>query len=357
MTSIISKQLYYLGIDLHKQTAYWTVLDEDRSVVWQKNTKTTKEGIEEAVESVPGEPHLYKAAIESITNAPWYAGMLERFGMEVKIVNPLAVGLIARNRLKTDKADSKILAELLRNGFLPECYRAPAKIRNMRETVRFRQKLVRIRTIIKNRMHSLLAKEGIQHKFSDLFGKEGILWLREESKTFPTCDQMDSLFKLLDDTNAEIERFEHTIRTHNKHSSEIQILKTIPGIGDVSACTILAEVGDFGRFPTANKLASYAGLVPSSRSSGPRDKLGHITKKGSRTLRFAMVQAAQRIPPKYEHLHSLYRKVSKKKGTKVARVAVARKLLVIAYHLIKKKEPFQILSFEHSSSVKHGSCV
>lgn len=354
MTSTTSK--YYLGIDLHKQTAYWTVLDEDRTVVWQKNTQTTKEGIEKAVESIPGSPDLYKAAIESITNAPWYAGMLEKLGMEVKIVNPLAVGLIARNRLKTDKADSKILAELLRNGFLPECYKAPAKVRNMRETVRFRQKLVRIRTILKNRIHSLLAKEGIQPQFSDLFGKEGLLWLKEESKTFPTYNQIESILKLFDDVSTEIDKFEQTIKTHNKHSSEIQILKTIPGIGDVTACTIFAEVGDFKRFPTASKLASYAGLVPSSRSSGPKERLGHVTKKGSRILRFAMVQAAQRVSPKYGPLYTLYRKVSKKKGTKVARVAVARKLLVIAYHLIKKKEPFQILPFEHSSSVKYGSC-
>lgn len=251
-----------------------------------------------------------------------------------------------------DKVDSLALAELLRSDFLPRAYLAPREIRELREFLRWRIFLVRIRTKIKNRIHGMLAKHGISYPYSDLFSKKGFIWL-EEQKLRPVFKQeLQSLLNLMSCLQVEVSTIDKDIRTKAKQDEELVLLQSLPGIGPFSALMIKTEVGDFNRFPSPGKLASYAGLVSSSYSSGGKLRFGRITKQGSRYLRWIMVEAAQQARPKWGYLYGFYQKIKQKKGNRIARVALARKMLCICWTLIKKKEPFQALPFRSSGGVR-----
>jgi transposase len=336
---------FSLGIDLHKQFCYWTLINDERSILWQGKVPTTVEGTEKAFASLPVAANECRAAIEPVAQWGWYAELLESHGVSVVLANPSEVGLIAKNRLKHDKIDSKILAELLQTGYLPESYLAPRETRDLRELVRTHLSLVRIQTQVKNRVHSVLHKHGLQHSTSDLFGKRGMKWLAEQTLRPVYRIETDAFVRVLSNVQEELKSIDTAIMARAKHDADTVILETIPGIGYLTALLIKAEVGCFERFPSPGHLASYAGLVSSSHSSGGKIRLGPITKAGSRALRWAMIETAQRVNPSWGVLWKFYEKIKLKKGNKTARVALARKLLVIAWYLVKKKEGYRTRTF------------
>lgn len=330
-----------VGADLHKESIFWTVINADKKIVWSGKSRTTEEAIKETLHAFPCRPEECRVVFEPVSQWSWFADILHEHGADTRLANSLEIGLIAKGRKKNDKVDSKILAELLHSGFLPTSYIAPKDVREMREIIRWRTRLVRVRTMLKNRIHSILHKHGIIQPNSDLFGKKGLAWLEKASETMNEKDQILSLLRVMQTVDQELTMINRIIRRASQ-SGITALLKTIPGVGDVTALTIMAEVGDFSRFPTPDKLSSYAGLVPSSRSSGSTVRQGLITKQGSRLLRYAMVQAVQRVNPSWGRLWEFYRNVSAHSGFKRAKVALARKLLVISWHIATKREPFRL---------------
>lgn len=350
---------YHLGIDLHKHLAYWTLIDNERNALWKRKVLTTEKDTLEAIMKLPVKPSSIQAAIEPVEQWGWYADTLEESGIKVKLVDTLKSKLIAQSRLKHDKVDSLVLAELLRSDFLPEAYLAPIETRELREFLRFRCFLVRMRSRIKNRIHSILSKHGLVSPKSDLFGKAGMVWLKERELRPVFKQELDSLLSVMDVLKTEIAAADKEVRKLAASTEELLILQSVPGIGKLSALTIKAETGDFSRFPTPEKFASHAGLVPSSRSSSGKLRFGRITKQGSPYLRWIMVEAVQKVNPKWGVLFTFWSVIKEKKGTKIARVALARKLLCICFVLVKKKERFALkssraLSLEGSGSVMNG---
>ena len=345
-------EAFSLGIDLHKEFAYWTLINADRHILWQGKVPTTEEDTAKAIAALPVTPGAYKAAIEPVAQWGWYADLLESHGVPVALASPLHVGLIAKSRLKHDKVDSKILAELLQTGYLPESYLAPRETRDLRELVRTHLSLVRLQTQVKNRIHSVVHKHGLRHGTSDLFGKKGLQWLEKQDLRPVYRIEADAMVRVLQNVQEELKGIDISIMARAKHDPDTVILETIPGIGYLTALLIKAEVGDFSRFPSAGKLASFAGLVSSSHSSGGKIRLGPITKAGSRTLRWAMIEAAQRVNPTRGKLWKFYERIQLKKGSKTARVALARKMLVIAWYLIKKKQAYRHALLGNSGGVK-----
>ena len=158
-------------------------------------------------------------------------------------------------------------------------------------------------------------------------------------------NEITTLLKFIAHLRDDIERYEREMKKQEKNYPEIKILKSLPGIGAVRALVMVAEIGDFSRFPHPNKLASFAGLVPRSHSSGGKERLGHITKRGSSSLRAAMVGAAQQARPAWGDLYTFFESVkNRNNGTGAAKVALARKLLTISWHLVRKNELFQARS-------------
>jgi len=344
---------YHLGIDLHKRTSYWTLIDAERRVLFRKNMETSEAAVDASLRAIGLNPREIEAAIEPVSQWGWYGDLLEARGLRVRLVDGYKAKLIAGSKLKHDKVDSRILADLMRSDFLPEAYRAPRETRNLREFMRGRAFLVRMRTRVRNRIIGILGKHGILCPWTDLFGKGGREWLAGQSLGAPHDGEVRSLLAVFTELTLHIGSLDRRCAELVSGSEDLEILTSIPGIGPITSLMIMAEVGDFSRFRTSGKLASFAGLVASSRSSGGRDRYGNITRRGSVWLRAALVESTGKVSPKWGYLHGFYRRIKEKKGTGVARVALARKVLVLAWHLLRTRQHFNPSG--SGDSVKTGS--
>ena len=346
---------YHLGIDLHKRTSYWTLMDNDRKVLYRKNMETSEEAMDTSLAAIGLAPSDIEAAIEPVSQWGWYGDLLEKRGLTVRLVDVYKSKLIANSKLKHDKVDSRTLADMMRSDFLPEAYRAPRETRDLREFIRGRAFLVRMRTRVRNRITGILGKHGIISPWTDLFGKGGLRWLRTQSLGSPHDGEVQSLLAVFTELSLHIGELDRRCVELVSGSEDLEILTSIPGIGSVTALMIMAEVGDFSRFPTPGQLASFAGLVTSSHSSGERNRFGHITHRGSVWLRAALVESTGKVSPKWGYLHSFYRRIQEKKGNSIARVALARKVLVLAWHLLRTRQRFHPHPVGPHDSVKTGS--
>src|SRR3989344_1211585 len=336
----MQKFKYHLGIDLHRRTSYWTLMDDERNILWKKNMATSGNAIDAAVRDIAVDPKEIQAAIEPVSGWGWYGDELEARGFTVRLVDVYKSKLIAGTKLKNDKVDSKILADMMRSDFLPEAYRAPKETRDSREFMRSRAFLVRLRVRIRNRIHMMLQKHGILCPWTDLFGKSGLLWLKEQKLGEVYKRELSSLLVLFRELSLHVAERDKRCVQMCTQSKEAKLLMTIPGIGVVTSLTMLAEIGDYTRFPSPEKLASFAGLVSSSNSSGEKLRFGHITHRGSVWLRTALVESTGKVSKKWGYLHDFYWSLRERKGNKIARVALARKMLTLSWHLIKKNQSF-----------------
>ncbi len=266
---------------------------------------------------------------------------MEEHGIDCVLANPVKTRLIAEARIKTDRLDARILADLLRGNLVAESYVPTCRERDWRSLVRYRTSLVRMGVDVKNRIQALLDKYEFNHGYSDLFGKEGLFWL--ESLRLQPVDQaiLDSDLKLLKSLREQVEKITLEIASIAVDEEQVRLLMTLPGIDYYGALLILAEIGDIRRFPNARKLASWAGMVPSVHQSGSHTYRGRITKKGSKWLRWMLVQAAQRASRCDGRLGAYYERVARRRGHHKAVVAVAREMLIIMWHMLSRNEPYR----------------
>ena len=330
--------IMYIGVDLHKKYSYVTRMTHEGEILAQERIEHNSEALGAFVQSLDKDD---KIAVEATGNWYYLYELLEDRVPDISLSHPLKTRAIAEARVKTDKIDSKTLAHLLRADLLPRSYIPTREIRDLRELLRYRFSLVKIRTQLKNKIHAILSKNGISSPFSDPFGKGGLGFLREiELRSYYRkaingyLDTMEQLNHLLQEISDEINQIA-------RYDSQAQILMSMPGIGCYSALLILSEIGDITRFPNAKHLVSYAGLAPSVRSSGGKTHYGHITKQGSRWLRWILIEATHNAIRGSLRFRLLYQRVSKKHGKSTARVAVAREMLSVIYHMLTKGEEFR----------------
>jgi len=330
-------QSYYIGMDLHQKTSTFSVRDKEGTVIEAATVPTTKESIAEFLSSYRGS----SLAVEPVSQWYCYADFIESLGLAVKIANPNKVKAIAFARIKTDSIDAGVLADLLRTNLLPESYHAPQHVRDWKDEVRLRMSLVRLRVQVKNKIHALLWKQGIRSPYT-LFTQKGLRWL--DAQTFPqtTAVALTTYRETLALLDRQVAEAEHRMIADNKHREEVKLLVTIPGISYLSALTIMAEVGNVTRFPSAKKLMGYAGVVPSTYASGGKVRHGKIIKQGSSWLRYILVEAAhhQLHCTKRKGLRDYYNGIKDRKGSKAAAVATARKLCAVIFRVLTDKRPF-----------------
>lgn len=325
---------YTLGIDLHKYTSTWVLLDQNRKMVCTKNIPVDPVSIKEAVESLAVAPTDIQVGFEPVCAWRFLREELIDVGMEVHIANPLQCALITKSHRKNDTNDAHALANLLYAGFFPESYCAGAEVHALRDVVRTRHALVRHRTSMKNRIHGITSSRGI-HTIpgGHPLHKDGIEYLKEHGST-----GTHSMLSLIECLDTEIQMLDQEIVAAAPSYPAIAILASIPGMGILMATMIVAETGDFGRFPDGRHYAAYTGLVPRERSSGGTVRLGHISKTGPKLLRYAFVEAAMRV--REHNAPELYQFVSDKTpqiGAMKARVALARKLATLAWTLVTRE--------------------
>lgn len=328
---------YYLGVDLHKKQLVWSLIDEQGTELHRASVLCHPDQITTALHTLPVSCNTVACAIEPTCGWRWVSKLFEEHGIEMHYANPLKVRLIAESTEKTDRKDAHTLANLLRTGYLPEAFRVRDDIYELRTLVRERSALVTARTAAINRLHGVATTYGLhtipKQNPRSVTGKEHLIQsdhvvLRE-------------LHGLIDMLGVRIAVYDKLLAQKVAHFPEARIIMSIPGVGTITAMTIVAEVGDFGRFSSAKKITKYAGLVPRQRSSGERVRHGSITKTGSSLLRGILVEAAMRIREKgAPELFGFVARVRASAGKKRSRIALARKLLGLMWYMVTTKRVY-----------------
>jgi transposase len=258
----------------------------------------------------------------------------------VVLVHPARVKAIASAKLKNDRIDSAILAQLLRANLLPEAWQADRATRDLREVLRLRVALGQQRTRWKNQVHATLHRHGLRAPVTDLFGVAGRAWLATAELRDAASQVRDTCLRMIDRLDPEIHALDQQLRRQAKADPDVCHLMTIPGIGPFSALVLKAEIGDLGRFRNKRSLYNYAGLVPVLRQSGDHRRSGGITHAGSGVLRWVMSEAAQTAVRCSTGARLYFERLCRRKHRHVARTALARKLLGAVYALWKHGECF-----------------
>lgn len=274
-------------------------------------------------------------AVEACGFWPAFREVVEPEVKRLVLVHPQRVKAIASAKLKNDRVDSATLAHLLRCDLLPESWKADRGTQARRQQVRLRATLVRHRTRLKNQVHAVLHQQGLRSPVTDLFGKRGRLWLAEVKLPVQARESVNVCLRLLDGYSEEIQKQNLQLSEKAKQDKRAEWLMTIPGIGECSAMMLLAEIGDIGRFQDKEALCSYAGLVPRVRESAGKAARGGITRQGSPWMRWILVEAAQVATRCSPAAKRYYERLARKKHKHVARVALARKLLIAVYALLR----------------------
>jgi transposase len=246
--------------------------------------------------------------------------------------------IICQTAFKNDKIDSFKIMQLLSRNYLPTSYQPTHEERHLRERVRWRAGLVRKSTSIKNAIKAVLAKENISLK--NPYSTKGRKQLTNFGMSVQHREILQDMFQSLDSIESSLAVQNKWLKEQSSNDSRVELLKTIPGIGDVSAISFLAEVGNIERFNKASQLASYIGLVPRLSESADKRRTGRITKEGSPLLRWILVQDAWKAIGKSRELKRRYSSISRRRGTQIAIVAIARMIVEISFHVLRDRKPF-----------------
>lgn len=335
--------LRFVGLDVHKRVLQVCIIDVKGKVVFRQRLENfdRQRLLEFARQHLTPQDRI---ALEATTNTWAVARLLRPFVAQVVVSNPLTTKVIAQAKVKTDKIDAEVLAQLLRCDYLPEVWQPDEATSLLRELTSRRTALVGDRTMVRNRIHSLLAVRLLSVPFDELFGPTGRAWLAGLS-----ADELDPQGRLIldadlrlhDAVEREIKTLEDEMARRGYRDTRVKLLMTLPGIDVTVAQTLVAALGDVSRFSDGDHAASYLGLAPSTRQSADRCYHGPITKAGNSHARWTLVQAAHHVAKHPGPLGHFFRKLSRRKNYNVAVVATARKLVVIAWHMLTHNEPYR----------------
>jgi transposase len=335
--------MLHAGLDLSRTRLDVCLLDEQGGAVQVVQAPPDADGLRGLARQVAMLGGPVRAAVESMNGARFVHDQLELCGWEVAIADAAKVKGLAPLACKTDRIDARVLAELSRRDLVPEIWLPTPGVRAERERARFRLHLVRHRTSLKNRIHATLLAFGHPCPVADLFGTDGRALLARLGLPQPWAGSVAASLALIDDLEAQIEGCEHDLRRLGADHPYIRLLVTAPGIAWVLGYTIAAEIGDIGRFPSPKRLCGYTGLCPRVYQSGSRDHRGPLAKNGPTWLRWALIEAAThaaRHPVYHDHYQRTKARLGTQRGSKVARVEVARKLAEAIWHMLTRSQPF-----------------
>jgi len=322
----------YVGIDLHRH----------RSVIVQMSPEGERLGAPVRIDNDPFELARQVASwgehpevvLEATYGWYWAADVLAEAGAEVHLAHPLGIKGFAYRRVKNDVRDASDLADLLRMGRLPEAWIAPPEVRELREAVRHRCKLVALRSGLKAQVHAVLAKQGVRVPMSDLFGVAGTQLLDELPLDAPFHARVLSLRRLIDAYTFEIDVLAKRTAGQLTRHPGFQAVQTIPGVGPVLGAVFVAEIGDVHRFARAEELTCWAGLTPKHHESDKHVHRGRITKQGSRLVRWAAIESVQ-ILPKTSAIGRIRDRVGDRRGRNIGVVAAARRQLEFVFYALR----------------------
>lgn len=330
--------MYYTGIDLHRKTSFLTTVDLKGQIVKKANLRNDEARILEYFLSLDDDTQV---VIESTATWYWLYDLLTAHSIPVVVSNPVKTKAIASARIKNDKLDSHMLAQLLRADLLATVHVSSPQTRQLKELLRHRHKLVRDCVRMKNRIHNIMGKNNLSVPVSDLFGKQGLQFLSQAQLPPYQRHQVDTYLGLYHQLKEHTDALTKQIKQTADSDPRAQLLMTIPGVGPITALFIAAEIEDIGRFKSYRHLASYAGLVPRLDASADKQRIGRITKQGSPYLRTALVEAAQATTRTKSRLNIYFRKRIVRSGYRKAIVATAHKIIQYAYYILRDQKPYR----------------
>lgn len=329
----------YAGLDVSRRMVEAAVVTDAGQLLWRAQVPCTSTALTRlARERLGPKCHV---ALEATTNTWSIVALLEPHVAEVVVSNPLRTRLIAEAKVKTDKVDAVVLAQLLRTDFLPRVWQPDETTRQLRHLTARRASLTHDRTRIKNRIHAVLHQRLLEPPCKNLFSPKGLVWLKALRLDSAGRAAIDSELRLLDQVDVEVSTMQQTMAEVGFADARVRLLMTLPGVNMTVAEGLIGALGDIHRFPDGDHAASYLGLVPSTRQSAEHCYHGSITKQGKGHTRWLLVQAAQSVADHPGPLGVFFRRLAKKKGRNVAVVAMARKLVTIAWHMLKNNEPYR----------------
>jgi transposase len=328
----------FVGLDVHKRVVEACIVDAKGKVVLRERFALNRHALKSVASGLlrPGD-HV---ALEATTNCWAVADALRPHVAEVVVSNPMATKAIAQAKVKTDKVDAHVLAQLLRCDFLPRVWQPDEATRRLRELTGRRSALVGQRTMMRNRIHSVLAMRLIDAP-ARVFSGEGLDWLARVELDEQGRMLVDSDLRQLEFLQKEIDALDIELAKRGHQSEQVRLLMTLPGVDVTTAEALLAAWGDVSRFPDADHAASYLGLVPSTKQSANLCYHGPITKRGNSQARWMLIEAAQHLDKHPGPLGHFFRRLLKKKNRNVAVVAGARKLAAIGWQMLVRGEPYR----------------
>jgi transposase len=326
-----------IGLDVHRSFAVSAILEDGRLRPGQRVVLEHDAVVAFAKTLRPDD----EVVIEATGNTAAVVRLVAPHVRKVAIANPLQVRAIAWAKVKTDKIDAGVLAKLHASGFLPEVWSPDEDTQALRRLVAERVQIVSHMTRVKNRIHSVLHANLIPPYGGKLFGKGGRAWLAAQPLAE---DQRRTIARHLDELDrlaADLATFDQALARRALADTRAERLMTIGGVNAVVAVSLLAAIGDIGRFSSSEKLVSYFGLNPSVRQSGDRPAFhGRITKQGRAHARAMLVEAAWAVASGPGPLRAFFIRIKDRRGNQVAAVATARKLAVLAWHLLSKEQDY-----------------
>lgn len=329
----------YVGLDWAYRRARWCAKAPDGAVLAEDWAPADEDGLARLVARLGPD---VTACVEMMSGAAWVRDRLQAGGWTVQVADARKAKAVASLAAKTDKLDARVLAELARRDLVPEVWVPSFGDRELKERLGRRMHLVRLRTSAINRAHGVLTQFGIRLAFDrlrrpdagELLERRGVpdVWRRSVAEAVAVVDQLD----------ARLAPLERELRPLARADARVCLLVTIPGVGELLGLTIAVCVGDIARFASAKKLVGYSGLTPRVAQSGERSRTGKLSKTGSKVLRWAAIEAAQQAWRPTNPWNALYRDVKSRSGGQgnPAKAAVARKVLIAAWHVLALEQPF-----------------
>ena len=331
--------MFTLGVDCHKKYSQIAVLNKQGKCIMEQRVPNNKTSFKQVFDGL-GEP--CQAVIEVGYAWGTMYDLLTEMGVDVTVAHALKVKAIASAKIKTDKIDARTLAELLRANLIPEIHVPSKDIRHQKDILRQRCWLVKMQTMLKNRIHQILARNHVETaEFSDLFGVGGRKFLHALELPQPDQNLLRQDLELYKFINDQIKQTVKWIQGIMKENRYHEIIKSITGFGPILSALVALEIDTIDRFPHPGKLSAYAGLVPTTYASGGKVFHGDLLPQCNRWLRYAFIEASWVAATHSPYFRGLYLRMKQKKSVNTAIVAVARRLSEVAYCCLKENRYYE----------------
>jgi transposase len=325
-----------IGCDFHPSYQQIALVDTETGELWEGRLEHEQGEAQRFYQTLPGP---VRVGMEAVGNSQWFEKLLADLGHELWIGDAAQIRRLVVRAQKTDRRDARHILELLLDGRFPRLWVPTAEMRDVRQLLRHRQKLVEMRAQVKNQLQHLALNQGVRRK-RRLWSAEGRRVLEQLPLAGWTARRRAELLGMLDQLDRQVEELNGAVRAEAERHPEVRLLMTHPGVGPVVGLAYALTLGPVQRFPRGKQVASYLGLIPREHSSGGRQRLGSISKQGNTMMRTLLVEAAQNAARFDEELRRDYRRLAARKHKALAKVMVARKLAVRLYWMLREKRPY-----------------